>query len=248
MSDYDYTADDRVPYGEPTQEDIDGFMLPDATAPTTTAEQIEESNNFEIPPGEHTLVVTGFRGMPEEQSFTVMLNNRAVSYRSHTVKVQFGLPFNAKKRVEDFFVLPPANPGELDAYYNGKPLKDGKVSDQPGVSASKFYHFISRLGYAYPPGGKLPDAARKLGNWRGRAIRATVEAGGEYKAKDGTMKKGFNRVKFWSYKPADGSQGGNAGGPALSSQRPAAAPAMAGAGAGAAVGAPVGNPVGLDNV
>lgn len=233
MSDYDYTRDDA------STSDIDNFEIPDVSAPSATAEQIENDNNFEIPPGDHTLVVTGFNGLPELKPFSVLLNGRTVSYSSMTIQVRFGLPFNTKKNVTDFFVLPPANPGELDAYYNGVPL-DAKAGVTGGLSASKFFHFISRLGFPYPPGGKLPEAARRLGNWKGRTIKARVEAGKDWIGRDGAVKKGYSRIKFWSYMATDGSAavGPNPSVSAAQGQR--REPAMSGAGSA--------NPSGLDNI
>jgi hypothetical protein len=205
MAEYDYTKDD-VPFNVPG-EDVDNFMLPDVAAPQQTAEEIEKSNGFrDIPPGDHILVVQGFRGGPEPVQHTVQVNGQIASYNTYSIKVKFSLPTDPRATVEDYFVLPPADQGELTAYYRGVPTD--KTNQTPGMAANKFYHFIGKLGFPYPPGGKLPEAARKLGNWKGRAIAATIVDGGNYTDKDGNHKKAFNKIKFWSYRQANHENNG----------------------------------------
>jgi hypothetical protein len=184
------------------EDDVENFEIADVSAPTATADDIEKNNGFrEVPPGDHILVVKGFRGPVESDSYRVKVGEQLRSYTSHSVRVTFCLPGDPRATVEDYFILPPANPSELEAYYRGVPTD--KPDQTPGNAANKFYHFISRLGFPYPPGGKLPDGARRLGNWKGRAIGASVVDGGTYTDKSGATKKGWNKVKYFSYRPAD---------------------------------------------
>jgi hypothetical protein len=199
---YDYTKE--PPFGN----DADDYTIGNATAPTQTADQIEEANAFPtVPPGDHILKLIGFADKPVESVHRCMLNGQLASYRAATVAAILALPNDERASVRDYFVLPPSDPNEMAAYTKGLAInpKTNQPSKNatPGLNASKFYHFISRLGFSYPPGGNLPPEALRLGNWRGRVIQATVEAGEDWTDSAGKTKKGFNRIKFWSYRPAN---------------------------------------------
>ncbi len=240
---HDYTKDD-VPFGG---DNADDFMIGDATAPDKTADQIEGENSFTtVPPGEHLLIVAGFPDPPQENIYKVMVDGRLHSFVSHSVRVRFHLAGQPTCTITDFFLLPPQDPGQLNAYYNGIP--EGKK--QAGWSASKFVHFINRLGYPFPPGAKLPEAAKRLGNWKGRTIHATVESGrGTYTDKDGGEKPRSNQVKPFSYRASQGTVNGvGASSPQKPGQQaprqaaPSNQPMPAAAGAGSTYSA------GLDNL
>lgn len=235
MSEHDYTAED---FANP-----DDFLIGDVTAGDKSADQIEAENYFApVPPGEQRLVVVGFTGAPQNGYHKVFVNGQLVGFNAYSVGVKLGMPGAPKRTVTDFFTLPPDNPRDLNAYYYGVPEsreKPGTPSTlQPGVDGNRFSHFINRLGFNFPPGGKLPPEAQKLGNWKGREIVATVIAGtGTYTGRDGKERPRDSKVKWFSYKPA-GTPIAPAASAGQPSSRPAArpAPAMAGAsvnGAGA---------------
>jgi hypothetical protein len=203
---HDYTRDDSF------NTDPDDFVIGAVVAPAKSADDIEKENLFSaVPPGEHLLTVLDFPNPPEEKPYKVMVNGRLELFTAHSIRVRFCLPGNPKCTVTDYFLLPPSDPKQLNAYYNGVP--EGKK--QAGWAASKFVHFINRLGYSFPPGGVLPEAAQRLGNWKGRAIYATVEPGRRYTDSQGNQKPGSNQIKTWSYRPAQQGAGGAGGvGPA----------------------------------
>jgi hypothetical protein len=199
---YDYTKE--PPFGN----DADDFTIGNASAPVQSPDEIEKANEFPtVPPGDHVLKLIGFADKPVESVHRCMLNGQLASYRAATVGAIFALPHNERASVRDYFVLPPADPNEMAAYTKGLAINpktnEPSKNATPGLNASKFYHFIARLGFTYPPGGNLPPEALRLGNWKGRVIQASVEAGEDWIDKEGKTKKGFNRIKFWSYRPAN---------------------------------------------
>lgn len=227
-NDYDYTKGDSVPFGSP-DDDLDAFELPSAAAPVRTAEDIEKENSFrEIPAGDQILVVAGLAEAPSEDHHRVQMPDGTIgAFVSYSIRVKFHLPNDPRATISDFFVVPPADPGHLAAYFDGiEPNKSGQYNpNSKGLAASKFYHFLGRLGFPYAPGENLPPAATKVSNWKGRAIIATVVEGNEYVGRDGKPKKGRNQIKFFSYRQTPGS---------------AANYAAAGGGAGASAGQPTG--------
>jgi hypothetical protein len=206
----------------------DDFEIPDVVALSKSAEEIEiESSYRDVPPGDHELVVVGFLKNPEIKTREVYLNGRRVSYDATVVIVKLALASDRSAQVTDSFDLPPGEPGQLAAYYDGLMKADGK---QKGFMASKFYHFIERLGWPYPKGGNLPAEARRLGNWKGRSIHATIEPGKSYfDATSGEEKPGRNQVKLFSYRPSQATvyrdQPALPLAPAVAPPRPAATPA-----------------------
>jgi|GEM_PF-3852282 len=200
---YDYTREDHVPF----DENPDDFLIGNVTAGDKSAEEIEKENSFStVPPGDHLLVVSGFRDAPQKGYFKVNVNGQFVGFEAYSVKVRFALPNDPKCTIDDFFLLPPEGRDALNAYYNGVP--EGKK--QAGWAATKFVHFINRLGYPFPPGAPLPESARRLGNWKGRAIHALVEAGkGSYKDKDGNDRPRGPQIKPFSYRVSEATLGGH---------------------------------------
>jgi hypothetical protein len=141
-----------------------------------------------------------------------------MSYEAASIRVRYCLPHAPKTTIEDYFVLPPSDPNQMIAYTDGVP--PGKK--MKGFNAKKFYQFIGSLGWPYPAGGNLPPDARKLGNWKGRQIRAVAQLGTPYEEKvngvpTGNMKQGRPQVKLFSYAPGSGP------GPVTPAGRPAAA-------------------------
>lgn len=230
---YDYTR-------ELPETSAEEYVLPEVTV-AQSGDDIERENTFkDVPPGDHLLVVKGFDGPPAEESRKAFVNGRLVSFRAAKVGVILALPDDERATVRDYFMFPPSNPAELIAYYEGTSKPDGK---SPGFESKKFFHFIDRLGWPVPAGGKLPEGARKLANWKGRTIHATVQDGDNYTDKNGNEKKGFNRVKLFSYRPSEATMTGRPPAPPTSSPAPAAtrpAPASRPAPAAAAPAAALG--------
>ena len=226
---YDYTRDD-VPFAD----NPDDFLIGNVTGGAKSADEIEKENSFsQVPPGEHLLVVAGFAEPPKPTHQKVTLDGQLSSFATHSVRVRLALPDNPKCTINDFFLLPPDDPKQQQAYFNGLP--EGKK--QAGWSAAKFVHFINRIGFPWGPGEPMPEAARRLGNWKGRTVIATIEAGnGTYKDDQGNERQRGPQVKSFSYRKSDGAPAAGAavGGAARTTHagHSAGRPAMAGAGAG----------------
>jgi hypothetical protein len=154
-----------------------------------------------------------------------------LSYESAAVRVKFCLTDNPRATIEDYFVLPPDDPSQLRAYWEGTP--PGKKS--VGFNANKFYQFIGAIGFPYPAGGELPAEAARLGNWKGRTVMVTVKAGEPYTDKAGLEKMGRNQVKLFSYRASEATVNGSGASvtgarthpqdPSQPTHRPAPAPA-----------------------
>jgi hypothetical protein len=224
MPGYDYTrADDDVYANDqasraPQGDDIDNFTFaaPDAGF-SKSAEDIERENGFaDIPPGEHELEIIGFRDKPKLKSKTAYVGGRRVTYSVYAVNVKLALPDNHRATVSDYFELPPAVAAEAPGYFEGTTSPDKGAK---GFMAAKLYHFLERLGFVIVKGRRLPDECLRLGNWKGRRVVATVEAGKPYYDQTTGMEKaGFPGIKLYSYKPAGSSTAGHASAPASPSQ------------------------------
>lgn len=224
MSEYDYTQEDVAVAAE-------DFEIANVVAPQKSAEEIEAESSFEeIPPGVHELVVVGFLKPPKAERKDVFVDGQRRGFDTHSVVVKFALPDDRGKQVTDFFLLPPGDPEGLDAYHRGSKGPQGKV---PGFNSNKFFHFLERLGYPVPKGGALPAEARKLGNWVGRRIVATVVEGDAFtKTKTDTetgeevqeTKPGRNQIKLFSYRPAGSTISGPVATP-RTTPKPAGRPA-----------------------
>lgn len=203
-------------YGDPIDE-TDGFEIAEVRGFDKTADQIEEERSFdEVPPGEWKLYVSGFLKAPERVTKDVYLAGRRTSYTAYSVIVKLARADAPGQQVTDYFLLPPDDPNQWPAYFNGAKNPDGKGA---GFDAAKFYHFLERIGYAVPKGGALPADARKLTNWKRREVIAKVEPGRPYLDQTtGIEKPGRNQIKLFSYRPAgSGTPAGAAPEPAASS-------------------------------
>lgn len=104
----------------------------------------------------------------------------------------------------DQFELLPTNILDSRCYMEGTNLQ-GKAK---GFMASKFFHFLHRIGFPWEAGGPIPEDARKLKNWLGRKVIANIVAGEPYEKnerdKDGLeIKKtypGYPKVELMSYR------------------------------------------------
>lgn len=205
-----------------------GFVAPQS------ADQIAAENSFDqVPPGDRVLVVKGLVGKPAERYEKVFLDGSLTSYTSDEVCVEYHLTGCPRMTIRDYFQVPPRDPRQHRAYFEGKKQADDKAG---GFQAKKFLHWIDRIGFKYPPGGQLPPEALQVRNWKRRPVKAKVEAGKPYEDKETKEKKaGYNRIKLFSYDYAtpgdivDPTAGPTAGpthpmSPAPQAAAPAAAP------------------------
>jgi hypothetical protein len=197
---FDYTATDGSPPPFGTDSEADDYVLPEVNAVDQTSEEITMSRSFqELPPGDYELIVVGFLGAPEREHKDVYLGGRKQSYQTFSVVVKLGWVEDPSCQVTDYMLLPPDSDAANNLYCNGSKGSDGK---NPGFLASKFYQFIGAIGYVYPKGKPLPEEARRLGNWKGRRVHATVIPGDEYTDKNTSeLKEGRPQVKLFSYRP-----------------------------------------------
>ncbi len=213
--DYTRTYTGETPFGgSDDADDLDGFEIAEgAIAPTRSAEEIEQERGFkEIPPGEHLLKVIGFltrkdaSGPVLRKHKDAWFGDRRESYECDSVTIKLGLASDPSYQVLESFTLPPGDAHGLKCYYESTSKQGGKPSAK-GFEASKFFHFLERLGFPYPKGGKLPPEARKLGNWKGREIVGTIVAGAPYQDQTtGEEKPGSSKVQLFSYRPAESTK------------------------------------------
>jgi hypothetical protein len=102
---------------------------------------------------------------------------------------------NPSYTIKDMFELPPKPTGDaqsdrvaIKCYLEGLASEGGRDSDK-GLMASKFFHFVERLGFPFKKGQKLPPEALNLDNWIGRKVIAPVKAGKPFTK----IKKEFNK-------------------------------------------------------
>jgi hypothetical protein len=187
--------------------DVD-YEIPDVQALDKSAQEIEAERSFsQLPPGEYELQVVGFL-VPKGQVSPVKpetkdayISGKRLTLQANSIVVRFALASDQSYQITDYFLLPPEDPDSLRAYYEGTKSPDSKPQSR-GFLASKFFHFIERLGYPYPKGGKMPPEARKIKNWVGRRIHAVVIPGDPYRDPNtGQDKDGRSQIKLFSYRP-----------------------------------------------
>lgn len=196
--------DDEHDYTRETAPGIDDFEIAEVSM-GKDADQLESENSFEaIAVGDGQLLeVAGFVAAPKAEYVSCFLRGEPASYSTHSVLVKLAKVGEPRQQVTDYLLLPPGDPRELEAYNYGTKEPGGK---NPGFMAGKFGHFIGRLGWPYPAGGKLPAEARRLSNWRGRQIVADIVPGKSYlDQKTGEEKPGRNQVRLYSYRAAGDS-------------------------------------------
>lgn len=205
MADYDYTR--------PTADDAeeDAYEIRAFVAPTKTADDIEAENTFrEIPVGDHVLEISAVQ-IGDIAPFAVTINGKQSSYLSRSCNVTLSIPGDKRAQVRDYFVLPPDNPNEADAYNNGT----APGQKNPGFASGKFYHFADRLGLLMPGSRGMNPSLARPSRWVGRAIQVTIAAGrGSYTNKKGEEVPRGNQVKMFSYRSAAAAAMGAAGVPA----------------------------------
>lgn len=190
---YDYTQ-------RTAADDIADIVIGEVVA-AKSAQDIENENTIrQIPPGEHRLVVKGFSlGDNPRTTHKVFVDGRYCSFTAMSIGVDLAMEADPSLTIRDYFTLPPDDAREHEAYFRGK--KDpAKKNAKEGFEASKFIHFLSKIGWAVPAGGALPPEARQLKNWVGRGVVATVDEGEPWTDKEGKKRMGFNRIHLFSYK------------------------------------------------
>jgi hypothetical protein len=188
-------------------------------APTVTAAQIEAEGSFKsIPAGDNIkLVVVGFIVAKESTTGPIVYehvdvywvpNGRKDSYRKATVSVKLAalpgqvvgdITLDPSYQVVDWFDLPPADPKAYRCFMEGFSKPDCKPSSK-GFGSRKTFHFLERLGFVWPRGGKLPDEVRKLKNWVGKKVIADIKMGDPL-VKQVRNKKGAMETKTYPARP-----------------------------------------------
>ncbi len=226
-TDYDYTADDRaILDAEANAGGIDDFTFGGGGVVETTADELEaqqKAREFrEVPLGDHLLEIVGFLKEPKLQRKEAYVNGRRISYSAYSVVAKFAMPDDLNAQVTDYFLLEPSDPQGLIAFTQGSAKPDGKTK---GFMATKLYHFLERIGFHVVKGQRLPDAALRLGNWKGRQAWASIIPGDPYyDATEAREKPGRNQIKLFSYRPASSPPPSAI--PAVGLASPSARPAM----------------------
>jgi hypothetical protein len=223
-TDYDYTKQDS---GTGEAFDPNSYIV-GGVAPTQGADDIErERARREPPAGDHEFIVTGFLKAPELKNRNGYYNGQAYNYNVPTVGVRLSLAKDPGASIIDFFDIPPDAADQTAAamYLYGSKNADGKNA---GFMASKFLHFIDRLGFPVVKGQALP--AIPLGAWIGRRIVATIELQTQKDQQTGQPKVNPTtgepyppraQVKLFSYRPAQATIAG----PVMGQPSPQPAPA-----------------------
>jgi hypothetical protein len=187
----------------PQGSSIEDMVIGAVPSIDKTADQIDEEKSFRQPTvGDHRFRVLGFFGEPKLKTKEVFVAGQRHRYNTNLIKVRLGVVGDIGCQVIDNFELPPDDPAAVPAYLYGSDSPDGKNA---GMMASKFYQFIGRLGFpSWEPGAPMPAEARRLGNWKGREIAATVTAAKPYTDQStGEWKEGTNSIKLFSYRDAN---------------------------------------------
>jgi hypothetical protein len=233
--DFDWKSGEPVPgtAADPAF-DVDSFEMPDVTFGRDADEIAHDAAMREykrIEPGEHELVVIGFKEAPQETYKTTYLGTEQVGYKPFKLAVRLAKASDPQAQILDFFELPPLDPAEQRAYLEGCKKPDGK---NPGFMAEKFGFFIARLGWPYAKGAPLPREAKTLGNWKGRHIIGTVELRRPDKNEEvkidpttGEPYPPLPQIKLFSYKAVQ--QPGEQAAPAAQMGGPTAASTATGA-------------------
>jgi len=207
---YDYTTEqDQDNYGD----------IPLNAMEMRSAEEIERENLIlDIPIGEHELEVKKIM-KAEDVMHRVTVDGSQRAYNTTQITLQFCLPSNPSCVIQDSFVLPPRTPLEKIAYTSGKNEKG-----LAGFHANKYQHFFQKIAKVGASGSVIPIT--KTGDFVGGKVIATVVDGGTYiDKKTGQEKKGYNRIKLFSYRSIlDGIPAAGVGKPSAVSASPASPP------------------------
>lgn len=211
---------------DPTKENFGDnpldWEIPDTESHAGTADEIQNANErLQVPVGEATLEIVGIADL-EPRNVTVLVKDRPTSYTSYNGRLEFRSLRDPRQTTSDFITFPPEDPREHEAYWEGLATEDdgmtARKNARPGWHATKFAHLVQRLGWPFAKGAKLPPEAKKLKNWVGKRVKATIEAG--QPNKNGKV---YNQIKPFSYESAIG--GGGSGGSGGAAQHSAPAPA-----------------------
>lgn len=170
---------DEVPFNVPGEGDTDGsdaddFVIGGDVTFTRDADEMEAARSFRSPPpGEHEFFVSGFLKAPEQVQRTGYYNGQMVCWHPYKVTVRLACVADPSMTMLDTFDLPPDDPTEAFYYLNASKQANGR---NVGFMAEKFGNFISRLGFPFPKGSRIPPDARRIANWKSRRVNATVEA------------------------------------------------------------------------
>lgn len=214
---YDYTREQGQGQGgasvdpefDPSQFNMGGDV--EALHGADKIEKEASDRDYQAPaPGDYTFVVTGFFKAPERVEKSGWVGGQFAKVNPYKVGVKLGVKDRTNFSLIEWFELPPDDPTEARAWQVLNKKADGKTQDA-GFMYRKLEHFVGRLGFDWQKGARMPQAAKNLGNWIGREINATVEAGRQQKDEHGQPKCDPSTgqpypvkpgIKLFSFRPA----------------------------------------------
>jgi hypothetical protein len=203
-----YDDDNEATEKNPLETKYGDYTIPTALYEYTD-EEAKSANTFTLPEGKYDVICLGiptddkdaFKDVMEKVEFP---DGSPGVYRAKKVKVKFqvlGLKPKADGTpnlfsLQDTFIFPPADAKEHRAYFEGVP--EGRSAS--GWAASKFRHFLGRLGFDFPKSSAPPAEANATGNWYRVGMTVEVQHSKPYKGNDGLTKPGgFPQIKAFSY-------------------------------------------------
>jgi hypothetical protein len=156
-------------------EDFAAFQMADYEVAKDADQIAEEAKARDFKPapvGIHTFVVEGPYEAPKMVRREGYYQGRQVAWNVMAIGLRLSLESDRSATMLEFFDLPPSDPTEQIYYNFASKANDGKYA---GFGAEKTGHFLARLGWHIPKGGRMPAEARDGRNWKGRRIQAEVE-------------------------------------------------------------------------
>lgn len=195
---------------------IGGDVVLEHDADTTEA-LAEERQFFNLEPGTHTCVITGFitpKDKGPRKLVSLFMSGQERKVELYSVIVKFGEVSDPRHQVTDQFYLPPDNKTDLQWYNFGSPST--KPNSPAGFHAEKFGHFLNRVFGGFSKGQPIPPDARVLKNWVGRQVQLEVVAGKDDGRVDPSTGKPYpprTQVKLYSYRSVGSGSTQYANGP-----------------------------------
>jgi hypothetical protein len=158
--------------GDAETFDPNEYVLAPAVAPRS-ADEIAEKNGFRNinVPGDYELVLVGFLKRPEVKNVQKHYQGRPVSYLAAGVTIKFADARDRGQTTLLYVLLPPEDPNSLTYYFEAGNATGGGQ----GFEANQLVYLLNRLGFDWGQGLPMPEGARRLGNWIGRHVVATLD-------------------------------------------------------------------------
>jgi hypothetical protein len=169
------STDADVPFGNSPD-----FELPD------DVETPADLDDGQFPLGPNLFFVAGFDGDPKSIPLRIQVTDprtgRTAEHSGETMQATLWLALrkDPKRKLKLNLQLPPLDPEFRRVWQAGKQWDDfnKEWKKAAGYQSTTFFLFVDRLFHdvgGAPKGGKLPQAAKKLENWTGREIIATIQ-------------------------------------------------------------------------